>query len=84
METIATHIADFTPRLRSNTRAIYQYCPIPTILYPQLESELFCNIFYLKNLCDQKRFANWPIRSPVELLKDILQAWKDEVGSGGR
>ena len=79
MEKIATHIADFTPRLRSNTRAIYQYCPIPTILYPQLEAELFCNIFYLKNLCDQKRFTDWPIRSPVELLKDILQAWKDEV-----
>ena len=79
MEKIATHVADFTPRLRSNTRALYQYCPIPTIQYPQLEGELFCNIFYLKNLCDTTRFPNWPIRQPVQLLKDILQAWKDEV-----
>lgn len=79
IEKIATHIADYSPRLRSNTRALYQYCPIPPIQYPQLEDELFCNIFYLKNLCDSIRFLNWPIRNPVELLKDILEAWKNEV-----
>jgi len=79
IEKIASHIADFSPRLRSNTRAIYQYCPIPPIQYPQLEDELFCNIFYLKNLCDSIRFPNWPIRNPVELLKEILEAWKNEV-----
>ncbi|KAK4337430.1 hypothetical protein RND71_043541 [Anisodus tanguticus] len=79
IEKIAAHIADFSPRLRSNTRAVYQYCPIPPIQYPQLENELFCNVFYLKNLCDSVRFPNWPIRYPVELLKDILEAWKNEV-----
>lgn len=79
MEKIASHISDFTPRLRSNTRALYQYCPIPAIQYPQLENELFCNIFYLKNLCDTTRFPDWPIKDPVDLLRDILQAWKDEV-----
>lgn len=80
IEKIAAHIADYSPRLRSNTRAIYQYCPIPPIQYPQLEDELFCNIFYLKNLCDSTRFPSWPLRNPVELLKDILEAWKSEVG----
>lgn len=79
IEKIAGHISDFTPRLRSNTRALYQYCPIPAIQYPQLENELFCNIFYLKNLCDSVRFPNWPIKDPVDLMRDILQAWKDEV-----
>lgn len=79
MEKIAGHISDFSPRLRSNTRALYQYCPIPAIQYPQLENELFCNIFYLKNLCDTTRFPKWPIKDPVDLLRDILQAWKDEV-----
>ena len=79
IEKIATHIADYSPRLRSNTRAIYQYCPIPPIQFMQLEDELFCNIFYLKNLCDATRFPNWPLRNPVELLKDILEAWKNEV-----
>ncbi|XP_074170185.1 dnaJ homolog subfamily C member 13 [Rhinolophus sinicus] len=79
IEKIATHLADFTPRLQSNTRALYQYCPIPVINYPQLENELFCNIYYLKQLCDTLRFPDWPIKDPVKLLKDTLDAWKKEV-----
>ncbi|KAH0503542.1 DnaJ-like protein subfamily C member 13 [Microtus ochrogaster] len=79
IEKIAAHLADFTPRLQSNTRALYQYCPIPVINYPQLENELFCNIYYLKQLCDTLRFPDWPIKDPVKLLKDSLDAWKKEV-----
>ncbi|KAJ8321004.1 hypothetical protein KUTeg_002591 [Tegillarca granosa] len=79
IEKIASHLADFSPRLMSNTRALYQYCPIPVINYPQLENELFCNIYYLKHLCDTQRFPDWPIKDPVKLLKDILEAWKKEV-----
>ncbi|KAK7507621.1 hypothetical protein BaRGS_00001556 [Batillaria attramentaria] len=79
IEKIASHLSDFSPRLQSNTRALYQYCPIPVINYPQLENELFCNIYYLKHLCDTTRFPNWPIKDPVRLLKDILDAWKKEV-----
>ena len=62
---IAAHLADFSPRLRSNTRAIYQYCPMPHVTYPQLEAELFCSIFYLRHLCDTARFPDWPIADPV-------------------
>ncbi|XP_029442930.1 LOW QUALITY PROTEIN: dnaJ homolog subfamily C member 13 [Rhinatrema bivittatum] len=79
IEKIAAHLADFTPRLQSNTRALYQYCPIPVINYPQLENELFCNIYYLKHFCDTFRFPDWPIKDPVKLLKDALDAWKKEV-----
>ncbi|KAL8571849.1 DnaJ subfamily C member 13 [Nucella lapillus] len=79
IEKIASHLADFSPRLQSNTRALYQYCPIPAISFPQLENELFCNIYYLKHLCDTTRFPDWPIKDPVRLLKDILDAWKREV-----
>ncbi|XP_048827820.1 dnaJ homolog subfamily C member 13 isoform X4 [Brienomyrus brachyistius] len=79
IEKIAAHLADFTPRLQSNTRALYQYCPIPVISFPQLDYELFCNIYYLRHLCDEIRFPNWPIRDPVKLLKDALEAWKREV-----
>uniref|UniRef100_A0AAR2LFU3 J domain-containing protein n=1 Tax=Pygocentrus nattereri TaxID=42514 RepID=A0AAR2LFU3_PYGNA len=79
IEKIAAHLADFTPRLQSNTRALYQYCPIPVVSFPQLDSELFCNIYYLRHLCDSNRFPNWPIRDPVKLLKDTLEAWKREV-----
>lgn len=66
-------------RLKSNTRALFQYCPIPIIVYPQLENELFCNIYYLRHLCDERRFVNWDIKEPVQLLKDCLMSWKIEV-----
>jgi DnaJ family protein C protein 13 len=79
IEKIAGHLADFTPRLQSNTRALYQYCAIPIIIYKQLESELFCNIFYLKHLCDVVKFPNWPISDPIQLLKDCLLTWKNEL-----
>lgn len=79
IEKIAGHLADFSPRLKSNTRALYQYCPIPIIAYPQLENELFCSIYYLRHLCDERRFANWEIKEPVQLLKDCLMSWKIEV-----
>ena len=127
IEKIAAHIADFTPRLQSNTRATYQvhtsptlphasylsyptllahytnckpspavgilltincicirsdddsifpfpqtavprgvqYCAMPVVQYKQLEDELFCNIYYLRHLCDTLRFPDWPIKEPV-------------------
>mgnify|MGYP001800949773 len=67
IEKIASHLGDFTPRLQSNTRAMYQYCPIPVVMYPQLENELFCGVYYLKHLCDKQRFPDWPIREPVSV-----------------
>lgn len=79
IEKIAGHLADFSPRLQSNTRALYQYCPIPIIGYPQLENELFCNIYYLRHLSDETRFANWEIKEPIKLLKDCLISWQAEV-----
>lgn len=79
IEKLASHLADFTPRLMSNTRALYQYCAIPHIIYPQLQYELFCDIYYLKHLCDVERFPDWPIKDPVALLKRVLAAWQTEV-----
>lgn len=65
MEKAAVHVADFSPRLTSNVRAVYQYCPIPSIVYPKLADELFCHVYYLRHLCDQRRFPDWAIRDPV-------------------
>lgn len=79
IEKIASHISDFSPRLHSNVRALFQYCPIPSIEYLQLDNELFCNIYYLRHLCDVQKYPDWPIKEPVKLLKDILEAWKMEV-----
>ncbi|SPP75614.1 blast:DnaJ homolog subfamily C member 13 [Drosophila guanche] len=79
IEKIAAHIADFTPRLRGHTMARYPYLAIPVISYPQLENELFCHIYYLRHLCDTRKFPNWPISDPVQLLKHTLDAWRKEV-----
>lgn len=38
---------------------------MPVVQYPQLEDELFCNIFYLRHLCNTQRFPDWPIKEPV-------------------
>ena len=67
IEKLSMHIADFTPRLTSNHRALYQYCPISKISYPELEDEIFCNIYYLKHLCNEAKFPEWPIRNHVEV-----------------
>lgn len=79
IERIACHVADFTCRLQSNNRATYEYCPIAPINYAQLENELFVNIYYLRNLCNTEKFSKWPIRNPVNLLKSLLDAWKEEA-----
>ncbi len=42
-----------------------QYCAMPVVQYPQLENELFCNIYYLRHLCDTVKFPDWPIKKPV-------------------
>ncbi|XP_053683789.1 dnaJ homolog subfamily C member 13 isoform X2 [Sabethes cyaneus] len=79
IEKISAHIADFTPKLKGHTMARYPYLAIPAISYPQLENELFCHIFYLRHLCDIRKFPNWPIPDPVQLLKHTLDAWRKEV-----
>lgn len=79
IEKIACHVADFTSRLKSNNRATYDYCPIAPISYDQLEDELFVDIYYLRNLCNSSKFQHWPIKDPVNLLKALLDAWKEEA-----
>merc|ERR1712155_110034 len=79
IQKIAYHLADFTPRLQSNNRAVYQYCAIPIITYPLLEAELFCDIYYLRNLCNTTKFPSWPIMEPVKLLKEVLAMSVDDA-----
>ncbi|KAJ9449740.1 DnaJ-like protein subfamily C GRV2, partial [Diplonema papillatum] len=83
VQKIAVHLMDFTPKLRSNTRAIYTYCPITPVAYNQLENELFCNIYYLRHLCDTHRFPEWPITNKIELLRDTLGEWRAELEKKG-
>nr|VZI25149.1 unnamed protein product [Spirometra erinaceieuropaei] len=78
IQRLAAHLADFSPRLKSNTRAIYQYIGIPTINYPQLEGELFCNSYYLRHFCDVKRFPDWP----GEFDRDALNSFTHKTFAG--
>ena len=60
-----------------------QYCAMPVIQYPQLENELFCNVFYLRHLCDTQKFPDWPIKKPVSSLNHAyLQVWLVRFRSG--
>ncbi|CEF67733.1 DnaJ homolog subfamily C member 13 [Strongyloides ratti] len=79
IEKIAFHISDFTIRLKSNIKALYHYCPITPIDYPQLKDELFCHVYYLRHLCDTKKFSSWPIRDPILFLRSCLAAWNEEI-----
>lgn len=36
-------------------------------------------MYYLRNLCDVSKFPDWPVISPLQLLKEVLFAWKLEV-----
>jgi hypothetical protein len=69
---VAAHIGEFTPRLRAHAAARYPYLAIPAVRYPHLERELFCNVFYLRHLCDTLRFPDWPIPDPVCFLTPAL------------
>jgi DnaJ family protein C protein 13 len=79
IEKIAGHISDFTPRLLGNIRATYQYCPIVGVEFDQLKNELFCSQYYLRHLCDDLKYPNWPIADPIALMRDVLTAWKLEL-----
>ena len=47
VELIEQHLGVYPARLRQYTLHKYEYIPIPTIHFPQLEKELFVNQYYL-------------------------------------
>ena len=76
---ITAHLGDFPHRLSQYCRAEYEFTPIPPISYPQLRDEMWCHRYYLRNLCDEVRFPDWPIVEHVEFLQSMLAMWRDEV-----
>eukprot|EP00736_Rhodelphis_marinus_P013887 Rmarinus@m.27660 len=75
IQAVAIHLGDFPRKLKANIEGVYDFCPLPPIGYPLLEGELFCDIFYLRNLCDTARFPEWPVSEQVRLLQAIFRAW---------
>lgn len=78
VEMVGQHLGSLRSRLRDNTQLVYDFCPMPGIVYEDLRSELWCHNFYLANLCDEQRFPEWPIPEPVELLRAVLDTWRAE------
>jgi hypothetical protein len=66
-------------RLSEHTGWEYEYIPVPPLSYERLNDELWCHRYYLRNLCDERRFPDWPIKEPVQLLRAILQSWQQEL-----
>lgn len=78
VEEVLKHIGDFPKKLRENPTLRFDYGPIPQVKYPELEEEMWCHNYYIAALCDEKRFNNWPIKKPVELLRAVLDRWRFE------
>ena len=72
IEKLAGHIADFTPRLRSNTRAIYQFVPLPKLEYPQLENELFCPYLLSQAFVRFRQISELAYQKPCSVLERIV------------
>lgn len=83
IEMIHQHIGDFPLRLFQNNTTEYEYCPMPGVAYKKLEDEIFCHNYYLRNLCDEERFPEWPISEPVEVFRSCLEHFKKEVDRDG-
>lgn len=52
---------------------------MPPVTYPELRDEMWCHRYYLRNLCDEVRFPNWPIVEHVEFLQSLLAMWREEL-----
>lgn len=79
VEMVNAHIGDFPQRLRQHTMSRYDFCPMPKILFPTLDKELYCHIYYIRNLIDEVQFPEWPIAEPLVLLRDTIEKWRKEM-----
>ena len=66
------HLGDFPYRLQEHNTAVYDYLPVPPIAYPEIEGEIWCYRYYLRNLGDRERFKDWPIVDHVPFLQVTL------------
>lgn len=75
------HLAPFCASLRLDPTLQYQFEPCPPVEYEQLNAELYCHSYFLRNLCDSTRFLDWPVPDPEGVLRDIIDAWRSELAT---
>ncbi|GAV86253.1 DnaJ domain-containing protein/DUF4339 domain-containing protein [Cephalotus follicularis] len=76
---VLQHLGDFSQKLSQHCHSLYEYAPMPPVTYPELRDEMWCHRYYLRNLCDEIRFPNWPIVEHVEFLQSLLVMWREEL-----
>ncbi|CAM0956063.1 unnamed protein product [Alopecurus aequalis] len=76
---VLQHLGDFSQKLAQHCHSLYDYAPMPPVTYPNLKDEMWCHRYYLRNLCDDIRFPNWPIVEHVEFLQSLLAMWREEL-----
>ncbi|KAK1550399.1 hypothetical protein Q3G72_018388 [Acer saccharum] len=76
---VLQHLGDFPQKLSQHCHFLYEYAPMPPVTYPELKDEMWCHRYYLRNLCDEIRFPNWPIVEHVEFLQSLLVMWREEL-----
>lgn len=79
IDQVFKHLGDFPQKLPQHCHALYEYAPMPPVTYPELQDEMWCHRYYLRNLCDQIRFPDWPIVEHVEFLQSLLAMWREEL-----
>ncbi|KAJ1392349.1 hypothetical protein SESBI_35894 [Sesbania bispinosa] len=76
---VLQHLGDFPQKLSQHCHVLYDYAPMPPVTYQELKDEMWCHRYYLRNLCDEIRFPNWPIVEHVEFLQSLLVMWREEL-----
>ncbi|KAK1413925.1 hypothetical protein QVD17_29662 [Tagetes erecta] len=76
---VLQHLGDFPQKLSQHCHCLYDYAPMPPVTYPELRDEMWCHRYYLRNLCDEIRFPDWPIVEHVEFLQSLLVMWREEL-----
>ncbi|KZV55243.1 hypothetical protein F511_25840 [Dorcoceras hygrometricum] len=76
---VRQHLGDFPQKLSQHCHSLYDYAPMPPVTYPELKDEMWCHRYYLRNLCDEVRFPNWPVVEHVEFLQSLLVMWREEL-----
>eukprot|EP00854_Cymbomonas_tetramitiformis_P001459 gene1459-2082_t len=79
MGQLREHVGAFAARLPQRWGLTYDYTPMPPVSYPELEEEIWCHRYYLRNFCNEERFPNLEVVDHVPFLQALLQAWRLEL-----
>ena len=73
---LSSHTIDLTLRLREDFLSCYEYMPLlQHVHYAELDGELWCQPYFLRNLVNTELFPEWRIAQPFEVLSAVIDLW---------